>query len=124
MKSKYYKKLKDGTLWSVPDTLLEELERLDKKIMEEGKNSTLTETQQKISDICDNSEDYDIIEKPKHYNIGIETDTYIESWKMTYREGNIVKYITRYKYKNGLQDLKKAQWYLTKLIEKHSEIKE
>jgi len=69
-------------------------------------------------------EEYDIIEKPKHYNIGIETDTYIESWKMTYREGNIVKYITRYKYKNGLQDLKKAQWYLTKLIEKYSEIKE
>ncbi|MBQ5695934.1 MAG: DUF3310 domain-containing protein, partial [Clostridium sp.] len=31
--------------------------------------------------------------------------------------GNIIKYVWRYKDKNGLEDLKKAQWYLNKLIE-------
>ena len=40
---------------------------------------------------------------------------------MNYMEGNIIKYVTRYKSKNDcvslqLEDLKKAQWYLTKLI--------
>jgi len=35
----------------------------------------------------------------------------------SYLQGNIAKYLWRYKYKNGLEDLKKAQWYLNKLIE-------
>ena len=34
-----------------------------------------------------------------------------------YLQGNIVKYLWRYRYKNGVEDLKKAQWYLNKLIE-------
>jgi len=33
-----------------------------------------------------------------------------------YLVGNIIKYITRYKLKNGIEDLEKAQWYLDKLI--------
>lgn len=32
--------------------------------------------------------------------------------------GNVVKYILRAKKKNGLEDLKKAQWYLNRLIDK------
>ena len=59
---------------------------------------------------------------PKHYNqAGIEcidairaaTDDGFEY----YLQGNIMKYVWRYKYKNGSEDLKKAQWYLNKLIE-------
>ena len=30
--------------------------------------------------------------------------------------GNIIKYICRWKHKNGVQDLKKAMWYLQHLI--------
>ena len=63
------------------------------------------------------------INHPKHYNINwkgeqaIETFNYINSWRMGYAEGNIVKYVSRYKYKGkALQDLKKARWYLDKLI--------
>jgi hypothetical protein len=37
---------------------------------------------------------------------------------MGYPESNIIKYVTRHPYKGkSLEDLKKAQWYLTKLIE-------
>ena len=32
--------------------------------------------------------------------------------------GNVLKYMCRWKTKNGLQDLKKAMWYLTHLINK------
>ena len=28
-----------------------------------------------------------------------------------------MKYLWRYRYKNGVEDLKKAQWYLNELIE-------
>ena len=61
---------------------------------------------------------HDAVEKPKHYNMGIETIEYIESWEMNYIEGNIIKYITRYKYKNGLEDLLKCEFYLKRLIKK------
>ena len=52
----------------------------------------------------------------EHYNQGIEAIEYINSWNMGFNEGNIVKYITRYQFKEGLEDLKKAQWYLDNLI--------
>lgn len=32
--------------------------------------------------------------------------------------GNVLKYMCRWKKKNGIQDLEKAQWYLTHLIER------
>ncbi len=41
--------------------------------------------------------------------------------------GNIIKYVARYKYKNGIEDLEKARWYLNRLIEhnlKKSSIKD
>lgn len=42
---------------------------------------------------------------------------YIISNELGYLEGNVVKYVSRYKEKNGLEDLKKARHYLDKLIE-------
>jgi len=58
------------------------------------------------------------INHPEHYTVGIETTNYIESWGMDFIEGNIIKYVSRYKYKRGVQDLKKAEWYLRRLINK------
>lgn len=37
---------------------------------------------------------------------------------MGFLEGNILKYVTRYKMKNGVEDLKKARYYLDLLIER------
>ena len=65
----------------------------------------------------------DQINHPKHYTVNwkgekaIEAYSYIRSWKMDYPESNIIKYVTRHPYKGkSLQDLKKARWYLDKLI--------
>lgn len=67
-----------------------------------------------------NSKKHDIINKPSHYNQGsIESIDFIKSQNMNYIEGNIIKYTTRYKFKNGIEDLKKAKWYLEKLIAEH-----
>ena len=70
----------------------------------------------------DNTEMQDMVNHPAHYNkAGIETIDAIgaatnEGFKY-YLQGNILKYIWRYEYKNGVEDLEKAQWYLNKLIE-------
>jgi hypothetical protein len=60
---------------------------------------------------------------PSHYRTGgIETIDYMRL-KLTkeqyegYLVGNVHKYISRYRHKNGIEDLKKAQYHLTKLIE-------
>lgn len=53
-----------------------------------------------------------------HYNQGsIQPWDYILDQGLGYLEGNVVKYVSRYKRKNGLQDLLKARHYLDKLIE-------
>lgn len=64
----------------------------------------------------------DNVNHPTHYNIGeIEVIDYIKD-KLGYDEfigyltGNLLKYISRYKHKNGIEDLKKAEWYLKYLI--------
>ena len=54
---------------------------------------------------------------PGHYNIyAIQPRDFIVANNLGYLEGNIIKYITRYKYKNGLEDLLKAKNYLEYLI--------
>ena len=58
---------------------------------------------------------------PSHYRQGnIEVIDFILDQDMDYLEGNVVKYVSRYKYKNGLEDLHKALWYLERLIERNS----
>ncbi|RJC06409.1 DUF3310 domain-containing protein [Listeria monocytogenes] len=51
---------------------------------------------------------------------GIETLDYIKAKVKdypSYAVGNILKYVSRYEHKNGIEDLKKAQFYLNDLIE-------
>ena len=53
----------------------------------------------------------------KHYETKkIQPIEYIILNDLGFIEGNIIKYVTRYKDKNGLEDLEKARWYLNKLI--------
>lgn len=64
----------------------------------------------------------DNVNHPSHYNRhGVETIDMIKT-KLTKEEyigflkGNIIKYLDRYEFKNGEEDLKKAQWYANELI--------
>ena len=55
--------------------------------------------------------------KPTYYKKGkIEVWDFIKDQKLDFFAGNVIKYVCRYKDKNGLEDLKKAQVYLEKLI--------
>lgn len=66
----------------------------------------------------------DMVNHPDHYisDDGLETIDVIESWTKDlkgypgYLTGNIIKYISRWNKKNGVEDLKKAEWYLKRLI--------
>lgn len=63
--------------------------------------------------------EYDVVNKPKHYNehpSGIECIQVTEH--MNFCLGNAMKYIWRADLKNGTEDLEKAIWYLKREIEK------
>ncbi|HDI4763817.1 TPA: DUF3310 domain-containing protein [Listeria monocytogenes] len=66
------------------------------------------------------NENNDKVNNPAHYTAdGIETLDYIKAKVSDYHSyavGNIVKYVSRYEHKNGIEDLKKAQFYLNDLI--------
>jgi transcriptional regulator with XRE-family HTH domain len=64
-------------------------------------------------------EEKEMVDHPSHYNKGIETIDYIDSWEMNFNTGNVIKYVTRAGYKNDqLEDLKKAMWYLQREIDR------
>tara|TARA_B100000963_G_scaffold136780_1_gene119000 strand:+ start:225 stop:524 length:300 start_codon:yes stop_codon:yes gene_type:complete len=68
----------------------------------------------------------DNVNKPFHYRqSSVECIDAILSatheMREGYLQGNIIKYLWRYRYKNGIEDLKKAEWYLKKLIEVYKE---
>lgn len=56
------------------------------------------------------------ITQPKHYTKAIEPIEFIVANNLNFCEGNVVKYITRWKDKGGVEDLKKAQQYIQFLI--------
>lgn len=60
----------------------------------------------------------DSVNHPSHYNTGkIEVIDAIEDWQLGFHDGNVIKYVARHKHKNGVEDLKKAAWYLNRLIQ-------
>ena len=63
------------------------------------------------------------VDHPKHYNSGkIEVIDAIEDWMMGFCDGNVIKYVARHKHKGKpIEDLKKAKWYLERLIQQYEQ---
>lgn len=62
--------------------------------------------------------------KDNHYKTkGIQPLQYIVANNLDFNQGNVIKYVTRYKDKNGAEDLKKAMHYLRFLLECNYEIR-
>jgi len=72
----------------------------------------------------------DPVNHPPHYNYGgIEAIDAIRAacdglnGFEGYCAGNAIKYLWRWKRKNGVEDLHKAVWYITRLIQEHGATK-
>lgn len=81
-----------------------------------------------IEPVYTNAQPESTVEHPNHYQseIGIEAIDVIEAFTFdltgveAFDTGNALKYLCRWNKKNGVEDLKKAQWYINHLI-KHIE---
>lgn len=62
----------------------------------------------------------DSVNHPDYYNQGsIEVIDFIEDWNLDFVTGNVIKYVARAPYKKKkVEDLKKAKFYLERLIRK------
>lgn len=66
----------------------------------------------------------DMVSHPPHYqsSTGLEVIDVVKAFTADLvgieatDTGNVIKYICRWKHKNGIEDLKKAKWYLDHLI--------
>ena len=59
---------------------------------------------------------------PQHYRQGdIEVIDFILDQKMDYLTASVQKYLARWRFKEGIEDLRKARWFLDKLIEQQIE---
>lgn len=59
----------------------------------------------------------DIVNHPDHYQGNcLEVIDIIEDFDLNFLEGNVLKYLLRYKKKNGKEDLHKCLWYINRLI--------
>ena len=82
------------------------------------KNMKLKELNERLVEIKE-----DLVNSPPHYNKGaIECIDAIEAMLtheeyVGYLRGNSLKYRWRFRYKNGIQDLEKAEWYEQRLME-------
>ena len=77
----------------------------------------------------DTTLEYDQVNNPVHYNhSGIECIEAIEamtenmSGATAPHAANVLKYLWRHEYKNGLEDIDKAIWYLNRLKKRYKEI--
>ena len=67
----------------------------------------------------------ELVNHPSHYQseTGLEVIDVIEAFTFdlkgveAFNTGNVIKYICRWKQKDGVRDLKKAVWYLNNLID-------
>ncbi|CAK8054134.1 DUF3310 domain-containing protein [Eupransor demetentiae] len=61
--------------------------------------------------------------KPDRYTgkTGMQVFDVIDEFGLDFYEGNVVKYVTRHKKKNGVEDLKKAKVYLERLIKQYEQ---
>ena len=69
----------------------------------------------------------DVVNHPSHYETGnfecidVMLETQGKEAVMNFCICNAFKYLYRCNFKNGLEDIKKAQWYLNKYIELNGE---
>lgn len=73
------------------------------------------------------NEEHDNVNSPSHYQGKVECIDCIESATAglsgleAFCTGNAIKYLYRWKKKNGIEDLKKAKWYIDKIISVNGE---
>lgn len=89
---------------------------------ERPKEFTLDEYFSGLQKLMDDAEEDEAVQSKQvggtHYQRAIQPWEIISVWELDYWEGNVLKYILRWRHKDGVKDLKKAKHYLEYMIER------
>ena len=103
--------------WDAVAKKFDRLEKTDGQVAREQKLKTL-----QAKEFIGTIDTYNNVNNPPHYNQGqtecidaIEAMLSVEEY-IGYLRGNSMKYRWRFRYKNGFEDLNKAQWYEKRLF--------
>lgn len=109
---------------SIKDTICDARKKLVKLGFVDDLQDSPQELMKSAIDRIIKQKEEDVVNHPNHYTQGrVECIDALESATINKRgieavcTANIIKYLWRYESKNGLEDVKKAQWYLQKLIQ-------
>lgn len=56
---------------------------------------------------------------PTYYGTGFDVIDFCQKNNLDFMQGNVIKYVTRYKEKNGKEDLLKAKEYIDRIIKEN-----
>lgn len=56
---------------------------------------------------------------PTYYGTGLDVIDFCQKNNLDFMQGNVIKYVTRYKEKNGKEDLLKAMKYIERMIKEN-----
>lgn len=106
---------------SIPAKYIHQIRYMDKRKAKEARASKRLEKEflkRVASPDTAPTPSVDMVNHPPHYKKGgIETIDFIEAKQLPYNLGNVVKYVTRAEHKGAaVEDLRKAQWYLSREI--------
>jgi hypothetical protein len=81
----------------------------------------IVKSSKSFDDTVHNLYEDDEVTNPKHYDkvgFAIQPIEYITKNELDFLEGNVIKYVSRYQHKGGVNDLLKARTYIDFLIER------
>ena len=56
---------------------------------------------------------------PSYYGTGLDVIDFCQKNNIDFMQGNVIKYVTRYKEKNGKEDLLKAMKYIERMLKEN-----
>ena len=56
---------------------------------------------------------------PSYYGTGLDVIDFCQKNNLDFMQGNVIKYVTRYKEKNGKEDLLKAMKYIERMLKEN-----
>ena len=106
---------------SIEESLVEEVENLTDDLFQESdieyaQEAIERETNEVEDDTMNNYTDKI---NPSYYGTGFDVIDFCQKNNLDFMQGNVIKYVTRYKEKNGKEDLLKAKEYLDRIIKEN-----
>lgn len=106
---------------SIEESLVEEVENLTDDLFQESDIAYAEEAIERETNIKedDSMNNYTDKTKPKYYGTGFDVIDFCQKNNLDFMQGNVIKYVTRYKGKNGKEDLLKAKEYIDRIIKEN-----